>query len=69
MITLHFELILSGKSIDDRLHAEKIDRICAILLNRYPVLVTRKSLLYQHDNDPAHRSHIVKQKLRELREI
>lgn len=66
---IHFELVPSSRSVDSRLYAEQIDRVYTVLSNRYPTLLNRRRLLYQHDNAPAHRSRVAQQKLKELGEI
>ena len=66
---IHFKLVLSGRSINGCLDADLIDWVYPIFLNCYPSLVTRKSLLYQHDDAPVHWSRLAKQKLIEFWEI
>jgi histone-lysine N-methyltransferase SETMAR len=63
---LHFELIPNGRSVDGELYCEQLDRVHEVLKTRYPALVNRKRVLYHHDNAPAHRSRLAKEKINEF---
>lgn len=63
---LHFELVPEGRAVTGDLYAEQLERVHAVLVQKYPALTNRKRVLLQHDNAPAHRSRKVQAKLAEL---
>ncbi|CAF2057187.1 unnamed protein product [Rotaria magnacalcarata] len=63
---VHFELVPDGRAVDAELYSEQLERVCNILMQRYPTLIRQERALLQHDNAPAHRTNLTKEKLGEL---
>lgn len=63
---VHFQLIPDGCSVNGAIYSEKLDRLYQIIAAQYPSLVNRKSVLFHHDNAPAHRSQLTQDKIQEL---
>ena len=66
---LHFELVPDGHAVDADLYTQQLDRVYAVLRDRYPALINRKHVLLQQDNAPAHRAKLTQQKIQELEGI
>ena len=63
---VHFELVPDGRAVNAELYNKQLERVYNILTQRYPTLIRRKRALLQHDNAPAHRADLTKEKLDEL---
>ncbi len=63
---VHFELVPDGRAVNAELYSEQLERVYNVLKQRYPTLIRRKRVLLQHDNGPAHRANLTKEKLDEL---
>ncbi|CAF1399307.1 unnamed protein product [Rotaria magnacalcarata] len=63
---VYFELVPDGRAVDAELCSEQLERVYNILMQRYPTLIRQERALLQHDNAPAHRANLTKEKLGEL---
>ncbi|CAF3284141.1 unnamed protein product [Rotaria sp. Silwood2] len=63
---VHFELVPDGRAVNAELYSEQLERVYNVLKQRYPTLIRRKRAILQHDNAPAHRANLTKEKLDEL---
>ena len=63
---IHFELIPKGKAVDAQLYVAQIKRVHEILQSRYPAIINRKRVLYQHDNAPSHRAKLTQQAFKDI---
>jgi histone-lysine N-methyltransferase SETMAR len=63
---VHFELVPDGRAVNAKLYSEQLERFYNVLKQRYPTLIRQKRVLLQHDNGPAHRANLTKEKLDEL---
>ncbi|CAM4819728.1 unnamed protein product, partial [Rotaria magnacalcarata] len=63
---VHFELVPDGRAVDAELYSEQLERVYNILMQHYPTLIRQERALLQHDNAPAHRANLTKEKLGEL---
>ena len=66
---VHFELLRPGVTVNAGLYQQQIDRVYEVLKERYPGMVNRGRVVWQHDNAPAHSSKTTKCKLEELEGI
>ena len=66
---VYWELVPDGRAIDAHLYSQQLQHVYESLRHRYPALINRKRVLLQHDNAPAHWSHLVQQTLAELQGI
>ncbi|CAM4771115.1 unnamed protein product [Rotaria magnacalcarata] len=63
---VHFELVPDGRAVDAELYSEQLERVYNILMQCYPTLIRQERAPLQHDNAPAHRANLTKEKLGEL---
>ena len=63
---IYFGFVPNGRAVDAELYSEQIERVYEILRLKYPALVNRKLVLYQHDDAPAHRARLTRDKIRTL---
>jgi [histone H3]-lysine36 N-dimethyltransferase SETMAR len=66
---IHFELVPEGRAVNANLYTQQLDRVYAVLCERYPALVNRNRVLLQHDNAPAHTARLTRGKVQELQGI
>ena len=66
---IHFELVREGLAINAELYSQQLERMYAVLGERYPALVNRKRVLLQQDNARPHTAHITQEKIEELEGI
>lgn len=66
---VHFEFVPHGRAVDADLYSQQLERVYDVLKARYPALVNRQRALLQHDNAPAHRAIVTKEKLAHLQGI
>ena len=66
---IHFELVPEGRTVNANLYTQQLDRVYAILCERYPALVNRNRVLLQQDNAPAHTARLTRGKVQELQGI
>jgi histone-lysine N-methyltransferase SETMAR len=66
---VHFELVPDGRAVNAELYSEQLERVYNVLKQRYPTLIRGKRALLQHDNAPAHRPNLTKEKLDELDDV
>lgn len=63
---IHHEFVPNGRGITAALYSGQLERMYAILRQKYPALVNRKRILYQQDNAPPHVARSTRVKLQEL---
>ena len=51
---IYFELVPDGHSINAELYCAQLERVQAVLHERFPELINRKRVLFQQDNAKPH---------------
>lgn len=63
---VYYELLPEGQTVNGELYAQQLTKVHESLVNKWPALVNRSKIIYQHDNARPHVARIVKNKLSEL---
>lgn len=63
---IYFEVIPDGVAINAGLYSQQIDKMYAVMLQRYPALTNRKRIIIQQDNARPHTAAEVKRKINSL---
>jgi histone-lysine N-methyltransferase SETMAR len=58
-----------GRTINAEVYSQQLEKMCMILLRKYPVLVNRKHVLLQQDKARPHMAKKTLQKIEELEDI
>lgn len=62
---VHFELVPDGRGITAEVYSHQLERVEAVMRERYPALVNRKRVLLQQDNAPPHTARRTQEKIRD----
>lgn len=62
-----WELLPDGQSINGELYVRQLTKVNAALTDKWPALVNRSKVIYQHDNARPHIAKVVKEKLTDLK--
>jgi hypothetical protein len=58
-----------GRTINAEVYSQQLEKMCTVLLEKYPALVNRKRVLLQQDNARPHTAKKTLQKIEELEDI
>jgi hypothetical protein len=53
-ILIYYELVPDGRTINAEVYSQQLEKMCTVLLERYPALVNRKRVLLQQDKARPH---------------
>ncbi|GFX67532.1 histone-lysine N-methyltransferase SETMAR [Trichonephila clavipes] len=60
---VHFEVLKPGETVNAELYCEQLDRLKQSLIERYPAVINRKGVIFQHDNARRHCTRKTAEKL------
>jgi histone-lysine N-methyltransferase SETMAR len=66
---IYYELVPDGRMINADVYSQQLEKMYAVLLEKYPALVNRKSVLLQQDKARPHTVKKTLQKIEELEDI
>jgi histone-lysine N-methyltransferase SETMAR len=66
---IYYELVPDGRKINAEVYSQQLEKMYTVLLEKYPALVNRKSVLLQQDNVRPHTAKKTLQKIEELEDI
>lgn len=63
---IHFELLPKNSTITAAFYAQQLVRVHEALVHKHPALVTRKGIVFLHDNARPHVAKLSRDKIKEL---